>query len=512
MKIVGLHLEHDASVCLIEDGSLRLSIEAEKDSHRRFSTFDPDRLAEAFAAIDFPVDVMARAGWKEVPGDTAGYEGVETGPWSQRDLGGATIDQYSCSHERAHVVCSYGLAPWQQGQPCYALCWEGTLGAWYHVGANLEIRRLATPLDRPGHRYSFLYELADPGRDDTSCGYDGDAAGKLMALAAYGSDTEPDSEAETLCRDLLTSFGRDKFSKADYRDSSFFNLGVEHPRFKNVAARFSTALFDRFFEAARAHCDQPLPLLVSGGCGLNGDWNSRWERCGLFTDVFVPPCTNDTGVAIGAAVDAQWLRTGSAKITWQIASGEPFVKDADGCDGYRRERLDTRRVAELLMRGGVIALVQGRCEMGPRALGQRSLLAAPFDPAIRDRLNRIKQREPFRPVAPVCLEADAERWFGSSKPRPYMLFFERPTTDRLGAVTHVDGSARLQTVGPEAQPWLAELLGAFGALTGCPVLCNTSLNFPRHGFINRATDLFRYATSVGLDAIIIEDALYVRDN
>jgi predicted NodU family carbamoyl transferase len=124
-------------------------------------------------------------------------------------------------------------------------------------------------------------------------------------------------------------------------------------------------------------------------------------------------------------------------------------------------------------------------EIGPRALGNQSILAPPFQVSTRVRLNEIKQREKFRPIAPVCLEEVAEKWFGCDQASPFMLFTHRVRTNELAAVTHVNGTARVQTVSSVTNRNLYELLIAFKARTGHGVLCNTSLNFNLKGFINK---------------------------
>nr|WP_234326049.1 carbamoyltransferase C-terminal domain-containing protein [Streptomyces sp. NRRL S-495] len=141
----------------------------------------------------------------------------------------------------------------------------------------------------------------------------------------------------------------------------------------------------------------------------------------------------------------------------------------------------------------------------PRALGNRSILAAPFTEETTARLNRIKQRESYRPIAPICLEQEAGRWFGGGLPDPYMLYFSRVESADLRAVTHVDGTARTQTVDPAANPAMGELLTAFGELTGFSVLCNTSLNYSGRGFINRSSDLIAYGELHGLDGYVVND-------
>jgi predicted NodU family carbamoyl transferase len=252
-------------------------------------------------------------------------------------------------------------------------------------------------------------------------------------------------------------------------------------------------------------------LLISGGCGLNCDWNSQWKNCGLFSEVFVPPCTNDSGTALGAAIDAQFYYTGNAKIEWDVYMGSWFLEDieATNMNGFVERSLNIQELCKYLAAGKVFAWVQGRTEMGPRALGNRSLLAAPFDIEIRDKLNKIKHRERFRPIAPICLEEELEKHFEHQGPSPYMLYFQRVKSPKLLAVTHVDGSARVQTVNQSQNPEIYSLLMEFKELTGFGVLCNTSLNFPGFGFINRLSDLVEYAKLCELDGFVIGKKIFM---
>lgn len=179
-------------------------------------------------------------------------------------------------------------------------------------------------------------------------------------------------------------------------------------------------------------------------------------------------------------------------------------------DIWEVRRLDMPQLADALVGGEVVAWVQGRWELGPRALGNRSLLADPFHAATRDRLNDIKQREGYRPIAPCCRLEDAARVFDGDFEDPYMLYFRMVTHPSLGAVTHVDGSARTQTVTPETNKPLYDLLSAFAERTGIGVLCNTSLNYKGLGFINRMSDLAHYCESRLVDTFVVGDRWFCR--
>ena len=151
----------------------------------------------------------------------------------------------------------------------------------------------------------------------------------------------------------------------------------------------------------------------------------------------------------------------------------------------------------------------GKYEIGPRALGNRSIFAAPFHESTKTRLNKIKQREQFRPIAPVCLEEDAARWFGCKGASPHMLYTYNVRTEALAAVTHVNKTARIQTVSSATNRSLYNLLIAFKARTGYGVLCNTSLNFNGRGFINKIDDLSTYALKHKLDGFVVDGRSYI---
>ncbi len=153
--------------------------------------------------------------------------------------------------------------------------------------------------------------------------------------------------------------------------------------------------------------------------------------------------------------------------------------------------------------------MSGKYEIGPRALGNRSILAAPFRESTRRRLNEIKQREQFRPIAPVCLEEEAAQWFGCDHASPHMLYTYSVRTDALAAVTHVNKTARIQTVSSVSNRRLYKLMIAFNERTGFGVLCNTSLNFKGKGFINKIDDLSSYAIKHNLDGFVVDGQSYI---
>lgn len=517
MEIVSCNPGHDGAIAYLHDGELVASIEAEKDSNWRYTPLGTRDVFDALGRLERLPDVLATGGWwpREArptgPPSHAGYRGIDSCDTvvDRRTLLGTNIESFSSSHERSHVMCAYGMSPFPQGEPCYALVWEGAIGAFYEVGPDATVTRVGEVMNQPGNRYASIFGLADPSFPKGAQLPRYSDAGKLMALASFSRRSEPTAEEESLMEYLL---GAEHICFDDYQRSwpPYLDTGHDDPEFRNFAGLFSDRLFGVFQQFAEEHLQPGRPLVIAGGCGLNCDWNTKWRTSGLFTDVFVPPVANDSGSAIGTAVDAQLHFTGDAKITWDVYAGLPFEADSPlRTDLYDIREVSHHDVAHMLSYGLALGWISGRYEIGPRALGNRSILAAPFDDAMRVRLNEIKQREQYRPIAPVCLDADAAQWFGCDQASPHMLYTYRASTAALPAVTHVNGTARLQTVNPTTNANLYRLLVAFKERTGYGVLCNTSLNFNGKGLINRYSDLDSYTIDYGLDGFVVDDRAFL---
>ena len=521
MNILSIKPGHDGQVCSIEDGALVFSYEAEKNSGRRYAEASAYDFLNAMGRIQEKPEAIAVSGWSvgtSPLGDPigAGYLGLSVPRITQWKFLGQNILLGTSSHERSHLLCSYAMSPFPQGEPCYAIIWEGFLGAIYEIDADLNITKLVEVMSAPGDRYAFAYAIVDPTFSLPAGKIRLSDAGKVMALAGFHRTVDPTAEeAELLIRVVNSSEPIDCLDKGKYSRLDLYDSGIASDSSKRLARLVSDGIYGRFFEALDKNCKKKYPLLIGGGCGLNCEWNSRLLRSGKFEGVFIPPCCNDTGSAIGTAVDLQWTLTGKAKLSWSVYAGQDFEDDLSairsaGAGDFRLVDGGLPMIAEALRNGKIMAWVSGRCEIGPRALGNRSILAAPFLSDTRDRLNRIKQRESFRPIAPVCMEEDLMKYFEIGGASPYMLQFAKVTSPQLRAITHVDGTARPQSVSRAQNALLHDLLFEFRKISGYGVLCNTSLNFKGRGFINRSTDLFRFAREFGLDGVVIEGALFLR--
>lgn len=519
MKIMSYNPGHDGAIAVLQDAHLQSLFEVEKDSNFRHSGVAVHDLWSVFADLEDVPDVLCEGGW--LPRDfdraekctTAGYRGVSKHESiiGHKRLLGRNVEYFSSSHERSHLLCAYGMSNLPKGAPCYALVWEGSIGAFYEIDRDLNITLLREVLPEPGHRYAMLYGLADT-TFEKNLGYSRISdAGKLMALASFSNRRRSTNEEEALIGYLLQDCRHldPRAAYAGLKKSCYYNIGLDNSEFRHFVGIFSDRIFERFHHFADRNMRKGLPLLIAGGCGLNCDWNTKWKESGLFPEVFVPPVPNDSGSAIGTAIDAQLHYTGNPKIGWDVYSGREFDTTAS-FDVTHFDTFDASDevVADMLANDLVLGWVNGRYEIGPRALGNRSIVAAPFSERMRQRLNDIKQREQFRPIAPVCLEEEAAKLFKCVEPSPYMLYTFRTTGDALAAVTHVDKSARLQTVSAATNSRLYTLLQAFKVRTGFGVLCNTSLNFNGRGFINSIDDLALYTIRHGLDGFVVNGQGY----
>jgi carbamoyltransferase len=373
---------------------------------------------------------------------------------------------------------------------------------------------------------------------------------KVMGLASYGAPAFADEVRKILRRTPDGGFVLD-LSWFDYHLSARtsysrkfldtfgparepwdpIDLQTDTGRhYADVAASVQRVLEDTLVDLARQlQAETGLDdLCLGGGVALNGCANARILRESGFERVFVPSAPGDAGCALGAALCADRLHFGNPARAipdhpfWgpqaepvelsRLASedGLPFQLHGEG------EMLV--RVADALAAGEIVGWVDGRCELGPRALGNRSILAAPQDAAMRDKLNRsIKFREEFRPFAPAVPIEVASRYFdlppGGERLGRFMsgVFpVRREWRDRLAAVTHVDGTARVQVVERAMAPRFHELLEEVGRRTGVPVLLNTSFNLAGEPIVARAAEAYSTFRRSGIDLLVCGSVLVAK--
>jgi carbamoyltransferase len=534
---------HDSSACLLRDGVVVAAAEEERFSRIKHGKRATPYQAHAlpFHAIDYCLEAggitladvddvaysfnpflltngtterrfalprtadEAKQGGGYDPWDTVFLAGVTAAPRMLRDdvpfhlrsrmNGDASTHTWRfhfVEHHVTHAASAYYPSPFDRAA---VLTLDGRgecVSTYMGIGDGLQLEKLnevALP-----HSLGLLYEQVTThlGFLNSSDEY------KVMALASYGAPRHADKlrahlrwrddgSYEILPMDLTDLFGPPRSPKATF-DAEHFD----------IASSLQVVL-----EEAGVHLASWLQrrtgeknLCLAGGVALNCVMNSRIASESPFERVWVQPAAGDAGTSLGAALSVWADRgenaasgaAGTGADRWRMESA--YLGPEYGDDqiravldharlAYTRPSDYTGAVADLLAQGKVVGWFQGRMEFGPRALGARSILASPTDPAMMQRLNELKDREDFRPVAPAVLAEEATRYFENCTDSPFMLFVYnvRPEmAGRVPAIRHVDGTARAQTVSREQSPVFHALLERFRDLTGVPVLVNTSFN------------------------------------
>jgi len=435
-------------------------------------------------------------------------------------------------HHLSHAAGAFFSSPFQRA----AILTIDGVGEWATAsighGENNQIR-LQKAMNYPhsvGLLYSaFTYFL---GFQVNSAEY------KVMGLAPYGKPKYADLIEQEIVRILddgsihlnmdcftfhhgLTMTG-EKFEK-------LFKRPRRHPESKlddsdrNIAASIQKVTEKIIFRMATHANDitNEKNLCLSGGVALNCSAAGKLLKDGSFDDIYIQPASSDSGGAIGAALYTYYSVSGANKNNRQpyFSLGPAFTWDnvASFLDQinapYENMAFDdlAEFLAEQLAQKNIIGLFHGPMEFGPRALGFRSILADPRDIAMKTLINKaVKFREPFRPFAPAVLEEKASDYFSTNRPSPYMLFnfmVHENQRDTIPAITHTDGTSRIQTVNQTDNRLLYMILQRFEHITGIPVLLNTSLNLRGHPIARTPKDAFSTFISSGIDIIALENCV-----
>jgi carbamoyltransferase len=553
LNIVGISAGyHDSAACLLQDGVLVAAAQEERFTRvkndksfprnairyclrqARLSIADVDRIAY----YEDPVAKLGRQIWMSLlPGlpeeklraimDRATQPAVEA---QIRTVTGYDGPVEIVDHHLSHAASSFFYSGFDDA----AILTVDAVGDWptttYSAGHGHRIERFEQ-VDFPDS-LGFLYSAIT--------GYLGfevnEGEYKVMGLAPYGDpwyvdrlarliETGPDGQF----RLDLSYFG---FLTGDsmYSPALINLLGrparepeSELTQFHRDVARSIQVLLEEIMLAKVRYLHRKVPsanLCLAGGVALNVVANSHCLREGPFERLFVQPAAGDAGGSVGAAAVAHTRVTGQrpdhrplrhvylgpatppAEVRRLLDRiGAPYL------DFTGREPDLLAHVAERLAEGDVVGWLHGRMEFGPRSLGARSILADPRGTDTRDRVNeQVKMRESFRPFAPAILETEAAKHFDLDHPSPFMLETHPVTSPiELPSITHVDGSARIQTVDEETSPRFARLLSEFQRRTGCPILLNTSFNVRGEPIVCTPLDAVRCFAKSQIDLLVLED-------
>jgi len=536
MRVLGINaIFHDQAAALVVDGRIVAAAEEERFNRRKhgkrpvaFSAWELPERAAAWCleqggiepgdldAVAYSFDpALCRADLElDDPWDWLRVEYARRAPaFLATALPGLDpgVVRY-VPHHVAHAASAALAAPPGQGHgDCAVLVLDGRGEATSHLAGVYRDGHLTPLAAQPlPHSVGLLYEelTAHLGFLRASDEY------KVMALASYGEPRFLPRLRESV---YATGSGGFVVQPLDWATlakprAPDGELGPDHADLAaSVQARLAEVLVDlaRWTHEAAGG---PRCLAMAGGVALNCVANARLAAEGPFETVWVQPAAGDAGTALGAALHA----------ARDLGEHTEPMPGADLGRGFRDERIEAElrrarvpytrpasiaeEAAEVLARNGIVAWFQGRAEYGPRALGHRSLLAHPGDAGNTERLNDIKGREQFRPVAPMVLASRAGELFEGVLPSPYMLFTHRVRPawrERIPAVVHTDGTARVQTVAETAEPLLAELLTAFERRTGLPALVNTSLNTAGQPIVDTPREALELFGSSPVDLLAI---------
>lgn len=387
-------------------------------------------------------------------------------------------------HHLAHAASAYLPSPFSDAA-VMVLDGRGELATTsYHTGMRNDLTRIGQ-VNFP-HSLGLLYEEVTTylGFLHSSDEY------KVMALASYGKPTYVNDFRDMV---WIGENGQYRIQRTPL-EARFGAARLRHEPFTghhfDIARSLQFVLEETVLELAHWLHDETgqRNLTMAGGVALNCVLNARIRDAGPFSEVWVQPAAGDSGTALGAAhwVDNKLRGETQKTFVMEHAYWGPAYSDDDIAAFLEKAKVPFTKMenvaeetAQLLAANRIVGWFQGGMEYGPRALGSRSILASPILPEMQAWLNEVKDREDFRPVAPVVTEEAAPSWFTDAGQSPFMLFVNQVAPEKAGlipAVKHVDGTARIQTVNRKQNPLYYDLLKAFERITGIPVLINTSFN------------------------------------
>jgi len=435
------------------------------------------------------------------------------------------------NHQVAHLASAFFASGYEQ-----AMCLSydnsgdklsGILGAGDNVGLHI-VEQLGWE-NSLGRFYAMMTQWLgfDAGEDEY----------KVMGLSAYGKE---DVDLSSIITPTTSGY---KFNLDFTRNMQlsvfepFYNARLVkllgEPRrpsepltqFHKDVAYATQNMLERCAVSLVTHLQKQTGqhnLCIAGGVGLNCSANLVLRQLPFVNSIFVQPAASDRGLALGCALMASHLAGEKPEQLDNVFYG-PTIQKAEieramkltGCR-YREVEDPSVIAAEMLANGKIVGWFQGRSEFGPRALGNRSILADPRDPLMKDKVNaKIKFREEFRPFAPAVIEEQAHEYFDITSPSPFMTvaFPVWPgKKEILPSVTHVNGTARVQTVSKKTNPMFHKLIERFGELTGVPVVLNTSFNVRGKPIVETPFDAIATFAASGIDAVFMHSYVLTKAN
>ena len=460
MKILGINeTSHDASISLIEDGKILFAGHAERYSKQKNDWYINDSLVNDALSYGSP-DAIAYYEKPLLKASRLLLRGG-SGEWNPKfKIDG--IPRKSFGHHYSHAAAGYYTSSFNDAVIVVldAIGEYNTSTIWVGEGDKIKLKYKQNYPVSFGLFYSAFTQLIGlmPNQEEYI----------MMGMAAYGDWTKYYKRVN----DYFPSYTSQKYNF--HKGITDWGLVSEQDKFDIAAAAqivYEQRLND-FMRMAKSMTGKNN-LVFMGGCALNSSANTLlWK---IFDMIWIMPNPGDAGSSLGAAAAFY-----GKHLDWK----DPYLGyDLGG-------EYPVNEIVKGILKDGIVAVATGRAEYGPRALGNRSILADPRDPSIKDKVNLIKQRELFRPFAPVVMEECASKWFDMDFASPYMQYTVKCLKPELvPSVVHADGTSRVQTVNRKENRGLWRVLNKFYLQTGVPMLLNTSLNIKGQPLLNDENDI-----------------------
>jgi len=473
MIILGINeTSHDASVSLIKDGKILFAGHSERYSKQKNDWYINDSLIKDAFQYGTPDKVA----YYEKPLLKASRLFLRggAGEWKPKfEING--IPRKSFSHHYSHAAAGYYTSLFNDAVIVVldAMGEYNTSTIWAGEGDKIKLKYKQNYPVSFGLFYSAFTQLIGlmPNQEEYI----------MMGMAAYGDWTKYYKKVD----EYFPNYDEQKYNF--HKGITDWGWVSEQDKF-DIAAAVQMVYEQRLNQFMRMakHLTGKNNLVFMGGCALNSSANTLlWN---IFKDVWIMPNPGDAGSSLGAAAAlyGKHIDWNTPYLGYDLGGDYPVQKIVDG-----------------ILKDGIVAVAAGRAEYGPRALGNRSILADPRDPNIKDKVNLIKQREMFRPFAPVVMAEHASKWFDMDFESPYMQYTVKCLQpERIPSVVHADGTSRVQTVTKEQHPGLHRVLNKFYLQTGVPVLLNTSLNIKGQPLLNDEKDILDWQTHYEYNILI----------
>lgn len=559
MIICGLKLTHDGAVALIDRGKLIFCIEMEKidDNPRYTSIEETDCISGILGKHGYDlssIDVFCVDGWGGTDQDALALQPrleigenhnrlavknnnhpfrLDVAPYREKALtdditrewrfsglkiGNHDLEYSSYLHAAGHVLGAYCTSPFARvNESAYILAWDGGMypRLYFFDTRTRKVENLGPLFLLIGNIYTIFSQYFGPFKVEGNFAKDNlSTAGKVMAYIALGKVREElfslFSDIYVQSYDIPMGFAN-KFAN-EFKERINGQGYCDEDILASFHAYLEKLLLEKLYKKVKRFDRKCRNLCLVGGCGLNIKWNSAVRKSGLFDAVYVPPFPNDSGSALGTACCGLFYKTQQTALDWSVYSGPEIIhKGVSLENGWFSGNCSLKELARLLHeKNEPVVFLNGKAELGPRALGNRSIIAPAVSPHMKDILNRVKKREDYRPVSPICLEHRAPEIFDPGTKDPFMLFdhkMRREWQERVPAVLHLDGTARLQTVSHEENAVVSSLLQEYETLSGIPLLCNTSANYKGSGFFPSVESAVQWNK---VNYVWCEDTLYQR--